>query len=72
MIDPWIEQSADVDVGDIVLRLTASIVRDGSSAGCDDGQQFGSGDLLSLRPYFSFHGGLSLQALEIARDGYDS
>ena len=31
-----------------------------------------SGDLLSLRPYFSFHGGLSLQALEIARDGYDS
>src|SRR5258708_33064746 len=31
-----------------------------------------SGDLLSLRPYLSFHGGLSLQALEIARDGYDS
>src|SRR6266853_2796029 len=29
-----------------------------------------SGDLLSLRPYFSFHGGLSLQALEISRDGY--
>src|ERR1700694_2458830 len=33
---------------------------------------FGSGDLLSLWPYFSFHGDLSLQALEIARDGYDS
>src|SRR5690348_2264366 len=31
-----------------------------------------SGDLLSLRPCFSFHGGLSLQAFEIARDGYDS
>src|ERR1700738_2475222 len=31
-----------------------------------------SGDLLSLRPYFSFHGGLSLQALEISRDGYSS
>jgi hypothetical protein len=24
-----------------------------------------------LRPCFSFHGGLSLQALEIARNGYD-
>jgi hypothetical protein len=34
--------------------------------------RFGSGDLSSLLPYFSFHGGLSLQALEIARDGYDS
>src|SRR6266851_7367370 len=33
---------------------------------------FGSGDLLSLWPYFSFHGDLSLQALEIAGDGYDS
>ena len=27
---------------------------------------------MSLPPYLSFHGGLSLQALEIARDGYDS
>jgi hypothetical protein len=35
-------------------------------------QPFGSGDLLSLRPYFSFHGGLSLQASEISRDGHDS
>jgi len=25
-----------------------------------------------LRPYISFYGSLSLQALEIARDGYDS
>src|ERR1039458_7788906 len=33
---------------------------------------FGSGDLLSLGPYFSLHGDLGLQALEIARDGYDS
>src|ERR1700693_4283067 len=31
-----------------------------------------SGELLSLQPYFSFHGGLSLQALEIPRDGDDS
>ena len=31
-----------------------------------------SGDFSSSRPYFSFHGGLSLQALEITRDGYDS
>ena len=31
-----------------------------------------SGYLLSLRPYFGFHCGLSLQALEIARDGCDS
>ena len=31
-----------------------------------------SGDLLSLRPYFGFHSCLSLQALEITRDGYDS
>jgi hypothetical protein len=29
-------------------------------------------EFLSPRPYFSFHGGLSLQALEIARDGDDS
>src|SRR5712692_6958301 len=39
---------------------------------CKTREQSRSGDLLSLRPYFSFHGGLSLQALEIARDGYDS
>src|SRR5258708_22530063 len=31
-----------------------------------------SGDLSFLRPYFSFHGGLSLQALQIARDRCDS
>src|SRR6476646_9441153 len=31
-----------------------------------------SGDLLSLQPFFSFHGGLSPQALQIARDGYHS
>src|SRR5260370_23292218 len=31
-----------------------------------------SGDLSSLRPYFSFHGGLSLQALQIARNSCDS
>ena len=36
------------------------------------GLPLGSGDLLSLQPYFSFHGGLSPQALQIARDGYDS
>ncbi len=29
-----------------------------------------SGDLSSLRPYCSFHHGLSPQALEISRDGY--
>ena len=29
-----------------------------------------SGDISFLRPYFSFHGGLSLQALQISRDGY--
>jgi hypothetical protein len=29
-----------------------------------------SGDLLSLRPYFTFHGGLSMQALQVAKDGY--
>jgi len=33
---------------------------------------FASGDPLSLPPDFSFHGRLSLQALEIARDRYDS
>src|SRR5207302_6910579 len=49
-----------------------SVVRDVSTPECDDGQQLGSGDLLSLRPYFGFHGGLSLQALEITRNGYDS
>ena len=30
----------------------------------------GSGDISFLRPYFSFHGGLSLQALQISRDNY--
>jgi hypothetical protein len=30
------------------------------------------GDLSSVRPYCSFHGGLGLQALEISRDGYSS
>src|SRR5260221_2826314 len=30
-----------------------------------------SGDLSFLRPYFSFHGGLILQALHIARDSCD-
>jgi hypothetical protein len=29
-----------------------------------------SGDLLSLRPYCSFHGGLSPQALKISGYGY--
>jgi hypothetical protein len=33
---------------------------------------FGSGDFASSRLDFSFHSRLSLQALEIARDGYDS
>ena len=43
---------------------------DDKSKGRITGLPLGSGDLSLLRPYFSFHGGLSLQTLQISREGH--